>query len=277
VGNTSDNVIAMRLLAARSRFDWSREALAYHSGLSWSAIAQIESGRRTNPRPDTLIALASALKISVGYLIGDDRTTASLLHHAAPYGSDEAFIAAVVPFVRQGVDRRESVLVVTSDDNVALLRGELGDAAGDVSFRGAAEWYGSPLFAVAAYRSYTNDRIEAGAVWIRIVGEPVRMPTREGDAEVWGTYESMFNLIFATAPLTVMCPYDERMCNASVLDVVEQTHPFLVHDGEPQANDRFVDPEEFVMRTAPERWRSAPANERSQPAPSFEKGGRGGS
>lgn len=49
---------ALRL--ARVRVGWSREALAYHSGMSGAAIAQIESGRRQDIRLSTLAALAGA-------------------------------------------------------------------------------------------------------------------------------------------------------------------------------------------------------------------------
>ena len=51
------------LKAARARAGWSREALAYHSGVSWSAIAQIESGRRNDVRLSSLSALAEALGV----------------------------------------------------------------------------------------------------------------------------------------------------------------------------------------------------------------------
>ena len=53
--------IGESLKAARERLGWSREALAYHSGVSWSAIAQIESGRRKDVRLSSLSALAEAL------------------------------------------------------------------------------------------------------------------------------------------------------------------------------------------------------------------------
>ena len=53
--------IAATLKTARDRLGWSREALAYHSGVSWSAISQIESGRRKDVRLTSLSALADAL------------------------------------------------------------------------------------------------------------------------------------------------------------------------------------------------------------------------
>jgi transcriptional regulator with XRE-family HTH domain len=58
------------LRAARERRGWSREVLAVQSGVSWSAIAQMESGRRKDVRLSTLTALSDALGVTVDYLAG---------------------------------------------------------------------------------------------------------------------------------------------------------------------------------------------------------------
>ena len=73
--------IGETLRAARVRLGWSREALAYHAGMSWTAIAQIESGRRQDVRLSSLTALATALSVSVDYLIGAGPISPPLLEH----------------------------------------------------------------------------------------------------------------------------------------------------------------------------------------------------
>jgi transcriptional regulator with XRE-family HTH domain len=57
----------------RQERGWNREALAYHSGLSWAAIEQLENGRRQDPRMSTLMALARALEVPVGELFPPNR------------------------------------------------------------------------------------------------------------------------------------------------------------------------------------------------------------
>src|SRR5438034_4762369 len=86
--------IGHSLRAARARAGWTREALAYHSGVSWSAIAQIESGRRKDVRLSSLSALAEALGVSVDHLIGTTATIAPpmLGHRLLTYGSDDEFL-----------------------------------------------------------------------------------------------------------------------------------------------------------------------------------------
>src|SRR4030081_758764 len=85
--------VGRSLRAARGRAGWSREPLAHHSGLSWAAIAQIESGRRQEVRLGSLVALANALGVSVDYLVGSKATLSPKLlrHGAVIYDSDDEY------------------------------------------------------------------------------------------------------------------------------------------------------------------------------------------
>ena len=120
------------------RVGWSREALAYHSGVSWSAIAQIESGRRRDVRLSSLSALAEALGVSVDYLVGGKATLAPHLfeHRLLTYGSDEEYLEAAIPYVTEGLERAECVLVVTTPAQTALVRDALdvATAAADAAY-----------------------------------------------------------------------------------------------------------------------------------------------
>ncbi|HEX6493629.1 MAG TPA: helix-turn-helix domain-containing protein, partial [Candidatus Dormibacteraeota bacterium] len=124
--------IATSLRAARERRGWSREALAYHAGVSWSAVAQIESGRRQDVRLSSLAALAAALGVSVDHLIdGGARPVGPLLSHRVLFhATAEEFLAGTLPYLRAGVERGEPVLAVASAARIGLLREGLGaDAA----------------------------------------------------------------------------------------------------------------------------------------------------
>src|ERR1700722_2587304 len=107
MGYMASSRIAQNLKSARERMGWSREALAYHSGLSWSAIAQIESGRRQEIRVSSLVALASALGVSVDYLVGGDATISPQLlgHRVLIYGSEDEYLESALPFLLEGIAR----------------------------------------------------------------------------------------------------------------------------------------------------------------------------
>lgn len=242
-----ESTIAERLKGARGRSGWSRETLAHHAGVSWSAITQIESGRRQNARPWTLTAIARALDVTVGHLVGEDPGRNLLRHRALIYGSDEEFVAGTAPFLAGSVARREPVLVVTSGPHVDLLKDALGRDARSIRFEDREEWYGSPLAVIDGFRSFARDGLDAGAGWVGIVGQPLWASRSDAEIRSWAEFESLFNLVFATWPLTAVCSYDARSSDGSDVEIARRTHPFLASGDEVTPNDAYEDPEEFVL------------------------------
>jgi transcriptional regulator with XRE-family HTH domain len=241
--------VGTALRSARERAGWSREALAYHSGLSLGAIAQIESGRRRDVRLGSLVALAGALGVSVDYLVGGPVTVSPALleHRALIYRSDDEFLSLTVPFVAQGIAREEGVLVVTTAGNIALLRNALGDEAASAEFHTSEEWYSSPEAALSAYRVFVTERFEGGAAWIRIVGEPVWAGRSTAQVAEWSRYESIINLVFASFPATIICPYDARSVPEEILTGAQGTHPEIARSGEVFTSPMYRAPEDFLL------------------------------
>ena len=181
------------LRSTRQRLGWSREVLAYRSGLSCAAISQIESGRRQEVRLGSVLALADALGVSVDYLVrGEAAAPPRLLRHSVLiYGSDEEYLASAVPFLSEGVARSERVLVVTTGRQIGLLRDALADDAAGVAFHDSLQWYGSPLTTLDNYRKYLADGTEACVRWARVLGEPVWANRSEVEMTDWpGTKRS---------------------------------------------------------------------------------------
>ncbi len=239
--------------SARERLGWSREALAYHSGLSWAAITQIESGRRQEVRVSSLVALASALGVSVDYLIGGAATASPALlnHRLLSYGSDDAYLAATVPFLLEGLERDDCVMAVTTSVHIGVLRDALGSNATHVVFQDASEWYVSLLGAASGYRTFMNERFKHGASWMRIIGEPVWGGWSDDETTEWFRYEAMINLSFASAPATIVCTYDTRAMSEAVLDSAHRTHPQVASAGDVTASATYQEPENYLLSLGP--------------------------
>ena len=237
------------LRSARERAGLSREALAYHSGLSWAAISQIESGRRQEVRVSSLVALANALEVTVDYLVGSAATVSPKLlgHRALIYGSDEEFVASVVPFLLGGIEKSESVLAITTSRQIRILRDALGADSGEVDFRESSEWYVSARGALDGYRGYLKERFERGIPWIRVIGEPVWAGRSDAEIARWTRYESMINLSFGSSPATIVCPYDTRYLPPAVLADARRTHPDVNDGGNPAAGSEYQEPEDFLL------------------------------
>jgi transcriptional regulator with XRE-family HTH domain len=241
--------VGATLRAARERAGWSREALAYHSGLSWAAIAQIESGRRQEVRLSSLLALADALGVSVDYLAGGAATVSPKLleHRVLFYRGDDEYLASTVPFLADGIRRGDAVLAVTTRRQIRLLRDALGADAARVEFVDSTKWYRTPAGALRDYRTFVQERFAAGAPWIRIIGEPVWAGRSRAEIAEWTRYESMINLALASSPATIMCPYDARSVPDAVLARARETHPEAAVAGDATANPAYRAPEDFLL------------------------------
>ncbi|HEV7527240.1 MAG TPA: MEDS domain-containing protein [Acidimicrobiia bacterium] len=242
--------IGESLRTARERVGWSREALAYHSGVSWSAIAQIESGRRKDVRLSSLSALANALGVSVDYLIG---TTAMMAppklfeHRLMTYESDDDYLESAIPYIDEGIERSHPLLVVTTEAHTALLRDTLGDRSEQVEFADSSVWYTSLHDALNGYRSYVLQKLDAGAAWIRVLGDPVWADRSDAEITAWFRYESLVNLAFAAAPATIICPYDTRRFPAEVVAEACRTHPVVADGSLAGTTSTYCSPEEFLL------------------------------
>jgi transcriptional regulator with XRE-family HTH domain len=237
------------LRSARERMGWSREALAYHSGLSWAAIAQIESGRRQEVRVSSLVALASALGVSVDYLVGGAATLSPelLKHRLLVYGSDDEYVAAAVPFLMEGIARSDAVLAAPSARQGALLRDALGDDAKHVEFLDSVEWYRSLRGAATGYRTLVKERFEGGVPWIRIIADAVWAARSEPQITEWFRYESTVNLALASSPATIICTYDGQALPSHVLADARRTHPEVAGSGDVTASLSYQEPADFLF------------------------------
>jgi transcriptional regulator with XRE-family HTH domain len=224
--------------------------------VSWSAIAQIESGRRKDVRLTSLTALADALHVSIDHLVGSKATVSPppFRHSALIYESDEEFVGAAAPFLTEGIERSECVIVIMAERQANLLQDALGDAARTVQFEDASEWYRSPSAALNAYRTLLREQLEHGAHWIRIVGEAMWAGRSEAKAETWMRYESMVNMAFASAPASIMCVYDARHAAPSILTDACRTHPELVDAMHCDPSPDYRSPEDFLL--APRQLRT---------------------
>jgi transcriptional regulator with XRE-family HTH domain len=240
--------IGARVRAARERLGWTREALAFHAEVSWSAVAQVETGRRTNLRPSTLAALSRALGVSIDYLVdgGLSRPT-MLVHSAFCYRTDEQFRTIAGPFLAEGVERSEATLAVTSAANIELLREYLGKQAQSVEFVDASTWYSSPIAALEGYKSYADAKLDAGAHWVRLVGQPAWTARSDAQVLLWTRYESLLNLVFSASPLTAVCAYDERSVAPEIVAQAHLTHPHTFGDAGTSPNPGYADPGHFAF------------------------------
>jgi transcriptional regulator with XRE-family HTH domain len=217
--------------------------------VSSSAIAQIESGRRREVRLSSLAALADALSVSVDYLIGTETAmTAPMVEHAVlAYASEDEFLATIVPFVALGIERSEPVLVVTTPAHIQLLRDSLNEHSEQVQFADSGDWLTSPNAAMRRYAAWVQQRLDDGAAWVRIVGEPIWSGRSDPEIVVWTRFESLLNIAWAGMPATILCPYDARALPPAIVADAHRTHSAAANAAGVTVNPEYWQPEDFLL------------------------------
>jgi transcriptional regulator with XRE-family HTH domain len=253
------SMIGRRLRAVRTQRGWSRETLAHHSGVSWSAIAQIESGRRKDVRLHSLSALAEALGVSADYLMQGMATKPTLEHQWLPYASELEFSEAGASFLSEGIERSQALIVVTNKKNTNLLHDALGGFASAVQFINSSDWLSAPQETLASFRSLIGEKIQEGFGWIRILGEPIWAGRERDEIKAWVRFESFLNIAFASAPATILCPYNTQALPAEIIRAAEETHPEIVTDEESSVSPPYRDPEDFLFSFNPSHLNAIPS------------------
>jgi anti-sigma regulatory factor (Ser/Thr protein kinase) len=169
-----------------------------------------------------------------------DNGSTSFTHSAFLYDSPAQYLGFLVPFIREGLERGESVAVATSRRRISLLRDALGDDAPAVRFLPADEWYVRPVRTIAGWAQMLRAARAAGRPAARLVGEV----DFRGDDRSWTRFESAQNAAL-TGPGHLVCPYDRSGLPRHLIDAARRTH-HVVHDDGWHHSDEYVDPERFL-------------------------------
>jgi anti-sigma regulatory factor (Ser/Thr protein kinase) len=150
-------------------------------------------------------------------------------HEALMYAGEDGFLAGTAPFLREGLEREDAMLVVVAQRKIDALRSELGSDAGGVRFADMAEVGANPARIIPAWREFADQN--AGRA-LRGIGEPI-FPEHSADELIeCQRHESLLNLAFADTPgFRLMCPYDVDAMGPDVIDEAERSHPHVVEDG----------------------------------------------
>lgn len=244
-----DPGIGMRVRAARDRRGWTREALAFQSGLSWAAIAQVESGRRRDLRSGTLAALATALGVTVDYLVLGRQGARMLDHRLLMFDSDEELVGAAAPFLARAAAHPEAALAVTTKRNISLLRRGIGDAADAIQFVESSTWPRSPLAALDDLEEFCANALEQRAAWVRIVAQLAWVQRPASLARSWIRLESLLNVAFAHLPVSILCACDTRSLNPRIERQLSLAHPGSTRHGEPAQSPAHADSRAFLLES----------------------------
>ncbi|HET8561349.1 MAG TPA: sensor histidine kinase [Marmoricola sp.] len=162
------------------------------------------------------------------------RSHGRFAHEVVFYDGADDRARALLPFVCEGVELGEPVLLVLRADAIEALRDELRRELGSdhhaVEFADMAEVGANPARIIPAWRRFVAEHADGGRV--RGIGEPVWAGRRDDEIVEAQLHEGLLNLAFEDGPgWHLICPYDTSVLPESVVEEARRSHP-LVNDPE---------------------------------------------
>ncbi|WP_319677923.1 MEDS domain-containing protein, partial [Streptomyces sp. ME18-1-4] len=151
-------------------------------------------------------------------------------HRMSVSATDEAFVAAALPFLAEGLAAIEEPppVAIVAPDKLDLLRDALGADAKDVGLLPHTDWYtGSAANAIARAATHVAAHTGPGGR-AHLLMEPVwngRAGRSPRESAEWIRYEALANLLFAPTATTAMCVYDTRTAGSALIEAARRAHP----------------------------------------------------
>jgi anti-sigma regulatory factor (Ser/Thr protein kinase) len=153
-------------------------------------------------------------------------------HEALFYRGEAEFLAGLLPFLREGLERDEAVVVAEPDGRLRLLRDALGEDGAGVEWLDMAEIGTNPARIVGVWAAALQRHAAAGRT-VRGVGEPAFAGRRETELVECRLHEFLLNAAFDDGPgWRLLCPYDVVGLPRSVTRDALLTHPLHSTGGE---------------------------------------------
>lgn len=156
------------------------------------------------------------------------RSRQSYRHEAFLYRNAADFLHRMVPFVREGVDAGEPVMVVLVEEHAEWLRAGLGDQAEQVTFVDMREVGRNPARIIAAWQQFLAVHVLQGRP-IRGIGEPIWSGRRDEEIVEGQLHEALLNVAFSPeTPFWLICPYDVSGLAPAVITEADRSHHALL-------------------------------------------------
>lgn len=154
------------------------------------------------------------------------RTHDGYRHEAFFWDGDDQFVAGTVPFIREGLEAGQPVMVAVTPARIDVLREALDGEAAGVEFVDMVQMGANPARIIPAWRRFTD---EHPGQPVRGIGEPIWHTRRLAELAECQMHEALLNMAVHTdTPLWLMCPYDTATLPDDVVAEAHRSHPVVL-------------------------------------------------
>lgn len=158
------------------------------------------------------------------------RGRAGLRHEALFHAGAEQLLAGVLPYVEEGLEAGEAILVAVAAPVRRGLEAAL-DGGERIEFAAIEELGRNPARMIPFWCAFLEAGLDDG-VGVRGVGQGVWPGRSEAEVDECDRHEALLNRAFATAPAwSLLCLYDTDALDDATLDAAARSHPILREGG----------------------------------------------
>src|SRR6478672_2312870 len=169
-------------------------------------------------------------------------TLGSYSHDLLLHDNAEVLVDGTIAFVQEGLASGGQVLVHSTEERVALLRGALGSHA-RLTYGLDRDLYQSPSTTLFAYQRIFEERTDATDVWV--TGTVPHGEDQESHA-AWARYESLVNEALGDYAFHALCTYDTQMLTPDVIAASRATHPHVGVGAHREVSHAYEEPADFL-------------------------------
>jgi anti-sigma regulatory factor (Ser/Thr protein kinase) len=167
-------------------------------------------------------------------------------HGAAVVSGPDELLAVALPFLDAGLRAGDLVALTCPQETVQLICRELGERARAVESDPRMSLLGARApDALTMCRRYLERAMASGSGRLRVVAE-VDFGNDPADWREGQRFESVYNRLLGSAPVSAVCLYDRDRLPAAVVASAAQTHPEVVRGAAWSPSPRFQDPGVYV-------------------------------
>ncbi|MEY2454461.1 MAG: hypothetical protein QOD92_4035 [Acidimicrobiaceae bacterium] len=156
-----------------------------------------------------------------------DHWSDAFQHEALFYAGLDDFLAGTVPFVREGLEGDEPMLVAVPHERLRALQAELDGSADRMTFLDMTEIGRNPAHIIPAWADFLK-RNGGGTVPVRGIGEPIWAGRTADELIECQRHETLLNVAFArSGSWRLLCPYDTIGLPRDVIEEAERSHPWV--------------------------------------------------
>jgi len=168
------------------------------------------------------------------------RAEQSYRHEAFLWHDASDFTAGLVPFIEDGLQADESVMVAVIPEHTQWLRDGLATSADAVTFVDMVDLGANPARIIPAWQKFLDTHAGANRP-VRGIGEPI-WPGRSAEELLeCQLHEALLNLaVDPEMPFWLLCPYDVEHLSPDVVEEAHRSHPVIVEADAYQGSPHYA-------------------------------------